>query len=109
MSPFKIGSLHSPWPWKIWVRDKTRPTTYAYSGSCNLNTLQRRTHTLVGIGKEFTNKQGHLDSLCAIPIRKTLASLHLREMSTKDKGRRNNPNKTVGLQSIYKNLTGLEK
>ena len=30
-----------------------------------------------------------------IPIRKTLASLHLREMSTKDKGRRNNPNKTL--------------
>ena len=23
---------------------------------------------LVGIRKEFTNKQGHLDSLCAIPI-----------------------------------------
>ena len=108
MSPFKIGSLPSAWPWEIWVRDKTRPTTYAYSGSCNLNTLQRRTHMLVGIRKEFTNKQGHLGSLCAIPIRKTVASLHLREMSSKDKGRRNNPNKTVGLQSIYKNLTCLE-
>ena len=58
MSPFKIGSLPSAWPWEIWVRDKTRPTTYAYSGSCNLNTLQRRTHMLVGIQKEFTNKQG---------------------------------------------------
>ena len=108
MSPFKIGSLPSAWPWEIWVRDKTRPTTYAYSGSCNLNTLQRRTHTLVGIREEFTNKQGHLGLLCAIPIRKTVASLHLREMSSKDKGRRNNPNKTVGLQSIYKNLTCLE-
>ena len=108
MSPFKIGSLPSAWPWEIWVRDKTRPTTYAYSESCNLTTLQRRTHMLVGIRTEFTNKQGHLGSLCAISFRKTVASLHLREMSTKDKGRRNNPNKTVRLQSIYKNLTGLE-
>ena len=40
---------------------------------------------LVGIRKEFTNKQGHLGSLCAIPIRKTVASLHLREMSKKTK------------------------
>ena len=66
------------------------------------------THTLVGIRKEFTNKPGHLDSLCAIPIRKTVASLHLRDMSKKDKGRRNNPNKNVSLQSIYKNLPALE-
>ena len=86
MSPFKIGSLPSAWPWEIWVRDKTRPTTYAYSGSCNLNTLQRRTHILVGIQKEFTNKQGH--SLCASPFRKTVASLHLRQISKKDEGRR---------------------
>ena len=28
LSPFKIGSLPSAWPWEIWVRDKTRPTTY---------------------------------------------------------------------------------
>ena len=70
MSPFKIGSLPSAWPWEIWVRDKKRPTTYAYSGSCNLNTLQRRTHMLVGIRKEFKNKQGHLGSLCAIPNQK---------------------------------------
>ena len=40
---------------------------------------------LVGIRKVFTNKQGHLGSLCAIPIRKTVASLHLREMSKKTK------------------------
>ena len=63
---------------------------------------------LAGIRKEFRNKQGNLGSLCAIPIRKTVASLHLREMSKKDKGRRNNPNKNVRLQFIYKNLTGLE-
>ena len=108
MSPFKIGSLPSAWPWEIWVRDKTRPTTYAYSGSCNLNTLQRRTHTLVGIRTEFTNKQGHLGSLCAISFRKTVASLHLREMSKKTKEDENNPDKNVRLQSIYKNLTGLK-
>ena len=58
------------WPWENWVRNKTRPTTYANSGSCNLNTLQRRTHMLVGIRKEFKNKEGHLGSLCAIPNQK---------------------------------------
>ena len=106
MSPFKIGSLPSAWPWEIWVRDKTRPTTYAYSGSCNLNTLQRRTHTLVAIGKEFKNKQGHLGSLCATSFRKTVARTHLRQISKKDEGRQK-LSKMLG-SSPFKKPTGLE-
>ena len=106
MSPFKIGSLPSAWPWEIWVRDKTRPTTYVYSGSCNLNTLQRRTHMLVGIGKEFKNKQGHLGSLCATSYRKTVARTHLRQISKKDEGRQK-LSKMLG-SSPFKKPTGLE-
>ena len=106
MSPFKIGSLPSAWLWEIWVRDKTRPTTYAYSGSCNLNTRQRRTHPLVGIGKEFKNKQGHLGSLCAISFRKTVARTHLRQISKKDEGRQK-LSKMLG-SSPFKKPTGLE-
>ena len=101
MSPFKIGSLPSAWPSEIRVRNKTRPTTYAYSGSCNLNTLQRRTHTLVGIQKEFTNTQGHLGSLCAIPLRKTIASPHLRQISKKNEGIRKQ-SKMLGSSSFIK-------
>ena len=106
MSPFKIGSLPSAWPWEIWVRDKTRPTTYAYSGSCNLNTLQRRTHTLVGIGKEFKNKQGQLGSLWATSYRKTVARTHLRQISKKHEGRQK-LSKMLG-SSPFKKPTGLE-
>ena len=43
---------------------------------------------LVGIRKEFKNKQGHLGSLCAIPNQKTVARVHLRQISKKDQGRR---------------------
>ena len=88
MSPFKIGSLPSAWPWEIWVRDKTRPTTYAYSGSCNLNTLQRRTHMLVGIRKEFKISKVIWVRSALFPVRKTVARAHLRQISKKDEGRR---------------------
>ena len=54
----------------------------SYSGSCNVEDLQRRTHVLVSIRKEFTNKQGH--SLCGSQFRKIVASLHLRQISKKD-------------------------
>ena len=106
MSSFKIGSLPSAWPWEIWVRDKTRPTTYAYSGSCNLNTPQRRTHTLVSIRTEFTNKQGYSGSLCATSFRKTVARTHLRQISKKDEGRQK-LSKMLG-SSPFKKPTGLE-
>ena len=106
MSPFKIGSLPSAWPWEIWVRDKTRPTTYAYSRSCNLNTPQRRTHTLVSIRTEFTNKQGHSGSLWATSFRKTVARTHLRQISKKDEGRQK-LSKMLG-SSPFKKPTGLE-
>ena len=50
--------------------------------------LYTYTHILVGIRKEVTNKQGHLGSLCAIPFRKTVARVHLIQISKKDEGRR---------------------
>ena len=106
MSSFKIESLPSAWPWEIWVRDKTRPTTYAYSGSCNLNTPQRRTHALVSIRTEFTNKQGHSGSLCVTSFRKTVARTHLRQISKKDEGRQK-LSKMLG-SSPFKKPTGLE-
>ena len=107
MSPFKKGSLPSAWPWEIRERNKTRPTTYAYSGSCNLNTLQRRTHMLVGIQKEFTNKQGHLSSLCAIPSQKNRCE-SIFETNLKERRGKKKTVQNVRLQSIYKNLTCLE-
>ena len=68
------------------IRRVLRLVVSLQRNGCNVEALQRRTHILVGIPKEFTNKQSH--SLCASPFRKTVASLHLKQISNKDEGRR---------------------
>ena len=40
------------------------------------------------MAEQYCNQTEEGNSLCAIPFRKTVASLHLRKISKKDEGRR---------------------
>ena len=76
MSRFKIQSLSFAWPWKIWVRDKTRPTAY----------LKRKLPCWGSLEKN-TNTRWHLRRVSDYIV----VSPQLRLISKKEEGGREEP------------------
>ena len=76
MSRFKIQSLSFAWPWKIWVRVKTRPTAY----------LKRKLPCWGSLEKN-TNTRWHLRRVSDYIV----VSPQLRLISKKEEGGREEP------------------